>query len=245
MSSWSDAPARGTVLRGGQASTARSARMDSELRTTAFASATGVDARLTDPHLQGVVEQARRAAEAAGRASGHAEGYAAGLATAAAEAEVRAAQVSREQAAAQAQHSAQLAHAVSLLAGAADEFRAKQQLSLADLEDVVIDLALSIARAVLARELAVSADPGAEALARALALAPDGCAVTVRMHPQDAAVLRDLSEVAPGRELVVLADPAVEPGGCVAEAAGRHVDAQLGTALDRVSAVLRGGAAVR
>ena len=243
MSSWSEAPARGTVLRGGEASTARSARMDAELRTTAFAPTHGVDARLTDPHLQGVVEQARRVAEAAGRAHGHAEGYAAGLATAAAEAEVRAAQVTRAQAAAQAERDAQLEHAVTLLAAAADEFRAKEQLSLADLEDVVVDLALSIARAVLARELAVTANPGAQALARALALAPDDCPVTVRLHPQDAAVLGDLSEVAPGRELVLVADPAVEPGGCIAEAAGRHVDAQLGTALERVSAVLRGSGA--
>jgi flagellar assembly protein FliH len=220
MSTWSEAPlargTRGTVLRGGEAANARSARMDSELRTTAFAPSHGVDARLTDPHLQGVVERARRAAEDSGRAAGHAQGYAAGLAAAAAE-------------------------AAAVLASAADAFRSQEQLVLADVEDVVADLALSIARAVLARELAVMTDPGGEAIARALALAPDGSAVTVRLHPQDVAVLGELGELAPGRELVLIADPDVEAGGCVAEAAGRHVDAQVGPALERVAAVLRGG----
>ena len=50
---------------------------------------------------------------------------------------------------------------------------------------------------------------------------------------------RDLTAAAQGRQLVVVADPAVEPGGCVAEAAGRQVDAQVGPALARVAAVLR------
>ena len=241
MSTWSDTRARGTVLRGGDAAKARSARMDTELRTTAFAPATGVDARLTDPHLQDVVERARRAAVEQGRAQGHAEGYAAGRAAASAEAARRAAAVASQQALADQHRDAQLAGATAVLVAAADAFRSAEALALADVEDVVADLALSIARAVVGRELALAADPGADALARALALAPDGCAVTVRLHPQDAEALGDLPELGAGRELVVVSDPAVEPGGCVAESAGRTVDAQVGPALDRVAAVLRGG----
>ena len=239
MSTWSDGPTRGSVLRGGEAALARSARMDAELRTSAFAPVSGVDARLTDPHLQDVVERARRAAVAAGRSEGHAEGYAAGLATAAEQAERAAAQVRAQSEAAERQRDAHLARTVDLLLTAAQAFSAREQLVLADVEDTVAELALSIARAVLDRELAASADPGAEAIARALVLAPDDCPVTVRLHPDDVLALGDLSGVARGRELVVVADAGVEPGGCVAEAAGRSVDAQVGPALARVAAVLR------
>ena len=239
MSTWSDGLTRGRVLKGGDAALVRTARMDTELRTSAYAPVTGVDARLTDPHLQSVVERARVAAVAAGRAEGYAEGYAAGLGSAAEQAQATAARVRAESEAAERQRDAHLARAVELLLTAADDFRSREQIALAQVEDAVVDLALSIARSVLDRELATSADPGADAIARALALVPDDGPVTVRLHPDDALALGELSQAAPGRELVVVADPAVEPGGCVAEAAGRQVDAQVGPALARVAAVLR------
>jgi flagellar assembly protein FliH len=243
MSTWSEAVlvggTRASVIKGGEAAMARSARMDAELRTTAFAPVTGVDARLTDPHLADVVDRARRTAVAAGRAEGRAEGYAAGLAAAAAEAQRTAAQVRAEGEAAERQRDAHLARSVELLLTAADAFRSTEQVVLAEIEDTVVELALSIARTVLDRELATSNDPGADAIARALALTPDDCPVTVRLHPDDVLALGELSHLAQGRQLVVVADPAVERGGCVAEAAGRQVDTQVGPALARVAAVLR------
>ncbi len=239
MSTWSDGLVRGTVLRGGDADTARPARMDAELRSTAFAPQGGVDARLTDPMLVDVVERARRAAVEAGRATGHAEGYAAGRAAAAADAARTAAATERTRLAEEQHRSARVDEAVRVLLGAADAFRRSEQLVLADVEDVVADLAVSIARAVVGRELALSADRGAEAIARALALAPDGCPATVRLHPDDVADLGSLGAVTAGREVVLVADPSVEPGGCVVESAGRHIDAQVGPALERVAAVLR------
>ena len=239
MSTWSEPRTRGSVLKVGDAPHARAARMDAELRTSAFAPVTGVDARLTDPHLQSVVARAREAAVAAGRAQGHAEGYAAGLAAAAVQAEHAAAQVRAESEAAERQRDAHLAGAVGLLLTAAEAFRTQEQVVLADVEDTVVELALSIARTVLDRELAAAADPGADAIARALALAPADGPVTVRLHPDDVLALGDLSPAAQARDLVVVTDPTVEPGGCVAEAAGRQVDAQVGPALARVAAVLR------
>ena len=235
MSTWSDARPRGFVIKGDDAAVVRSARIDADLRTSAFAPVTGVDARLTDPHLQSVVDRARTAAVAAGRA----EGYAAGLAAAAADAERTAAQVVAQSEAAERQRDAHLARGVELLLTAADTFRTQEQVVLVDVEDTVVELALSIARTVLDRELATRTDPGADAIARALGLVPDDCPVTVRLHPDDVLTLGDLSAVDPGRRLVVVADPAVEPGGCTAEAAGRLVDAQVGPALTRVAAVLR------
>src|SRR5687767_892767 len=101
MSTWSEASRPATVLRGGAALAARPARMDAELRTTPFAPAYAVDARLTDPHLEDVVARARAAAEEQGWAEGRAAGYAAGMRAAAEEAAMAAAQTARQVAAQQ------------------------------------------------------------------------------------------------------------------------------------------------
>ena len=239
MSTWSEAPVRSSVLRGGAANGARAARLDSDLRTTAFASAHVVDARLTDPHLEAVVAQAVETATAAGRAAGWAEGYAAGQAQAASEAVLAAQERATREAAAEAAREARAAAAADLMGQVTQALRAQEAVAVAEVEDVVVELALRIARSVLDRELAVSADPGGEALARALALAPDGAPVVARLHPLDAEALSDEHRVCPGRTLEVVPDPAVEPGGCVLETAGRRIDAQVGPALERVAAVLR------
>jgi flagellar biosynthesis/type III secretory pathway protein FliH len=92
---------------------------------------------------------------------------------------------------------------------------------------------------VLDRELADQRRPGADAIARALALAPRRRPRHRAAAPRRRPRARRPAAGRTGRELVVVADPAVEPGGCVAEAAGRQVDAQVGPALARVAAVLR------
>lgn len=245
MSSWSEAADRPTglrsaVLRGSAAAQARPARMDAELRTSPFAARHAVDARLTDPHLEQVVATARRQAMDEGAAEGRRAGYAAGLAVAEAEAHVAAQQVAQSAAAAEAQRDAQLATALTVLMDAAEAFRQRESTSLAEIEHVVTDLALGVARAVLDRELAVSDNPGREALVRALALAPADCPATVRLHPTDVAALGDVEALAAGRRLTMVPDPSVEPGGCVVDAAGRQVDAQIGPALERVAAALSG-----
>jgi flagellar assembly protein FliH len=56
-----------------------------------------------------------------------------------------------------------------------------------------------------------------------------------RLHPSDAAVL---AEAEAG--VTIIADPAVEPGGCILEVGESRIDAQLGPALDRVRAALLG-----
>jgi flagellar assembly protein FliH len=249
MSSWSESAARpgqrsavhrGAVLRGSDAAHARPARMDAELRTSPFAPVHLVDPRLTDPHLQEVVATARRQAVEQGVAEGHRTGYAAGMAVAVAEAHVAAEQAAQVAAANEARRDAQLREAIVLLSTAAEAFRQREVTALAEIEGVVTDLALRIARAVLDRELVVSDTPGREAVTRALALAPPDCPATVRLHPDDAACLGELETLALGRHLVLVTDPTIEPGGCVVDAAGRQVDAQVGSALKRVADVLQG-----
>lgn len=250
MSTWSEVPARtggqrGTalrsaVLRGSEAAGVRPARMDAELRTSPFAPTHAVDPRLTDPHLQELLEVAHRQAVEHGHAEGHHAGYAAGMAVAAAEAQLAAQQAAQQAAAADAQRTTQLAEAIDVLSTVAEAFRRREATSLEEIEQVVVDLALRVARSVLDRELSVTSDPGREAIARALQLAPADCPATVRLHPDDAAALGDLDALVGGRPLVVVADSTVERGGCVVAAAGRQVDAQLGPAMERVAAALRG-----
>ena len=239
MSTWSEAPTRSRVLRGGVAGAARSARLDSDLRTTPFAAAHVVDARLTDPHLQDVVAEAVRSAAAQARAEGHAAGYAEGAALAAAEA----AELARERAidaqAAAAAQEAQLGAALEVLAEVTRALQAREAVAVAEVEDAVADLALHLSGAVLQRELEVAQDPGREALARALRLAPDGAPVVARLNPIDLDLLHDVDVVSGGHALQLVADPAVERGGCVVETAGRRIDAQITPALDRVAQVLR------
>lgn len=239
MSTWSDAPARSSVLRGGSATTARAARLDSDLRSTPFAPAHAVDPRLTDPHLQAVVAQAVQVASEQGRAEGYAVGYAQGQAAAAVEAAAAEGRRETSRRSAETAAQARLAAVVQVLESATSALAHREAVAVAEVEDVVASLALEVARAVLDRELAVAEDPGREALARALALAPDGTPAVVRLHPQDVGLLQAADLDLSGRALQVVADPAVERGGCVVDTAGRRIDAQLTPALARVAAVLR------
>jgi flagellar assembly protein FliH len=245
MSTWSEVPVqrgllRGAVLRGSDAASARPARMDSELRTSAFAGAHVIDARLTDPHLESVVAQARQQAVEQGHAQGHQAGYAAGMAVAAEQSHLAAERAARREAEAEQRRTAQLSHALAVLSTAADALREREAVSMSEIEPQIVELALGIARTVLDRELAVSKNPGREAVVRALSLAPADGAVSIRLHPDDAAALGAVHELAGTRSLTVVADPTVERGGCIAEGAGRQVDTQVGSALNRVADVLQG-----
>jgi flagellar assembly protein FliH len=187
-----------------------------------------------------VVEQAHRRARRGRPRRGFATGYAAGLSAAAVEAASRAEQAERSGRAAGCR-SGGAGRRRRSTSSARRVVRSPDQdrLAIAEVEDVISDVALRVARAVLDRELELSADPGAEAIARALALAPDDCSAVVRLHPLDAAVTRDLASLGAGRSVVLVADPDVARGGCVVEGAGRRIDAQIESALERVAAVLR------
>jgi flagellar assembly protein FliH len=146
------------------------------------------------------------------------------------------------------------------LGDAGDDLRRRQALDLTDLEDTLARTAVDLASAIIGRELQISASPGADALARALALVPAGSMAVARLHPADAAVLAEAeagattgvagSGAAGGylaargsgtpAGVTIIADPAVEPGGCILEVGESRIDAQLGPALDRVRAALLG-----
>ena len=130
----------------------------------------------------------------------------------------------------------QLQHALSGLQQAAVQLDAKRTEAVGVAEDDVAALAFSVAEAVLQRELELAVTPGREAVARALGLLPGEVDVVVRLHPDDAASVGEIPDET--RRIVVVADPEVERGGCIADAGACRIDTQVSTALDRVRRVL-------
>jgi flagellar assembly protein FliH len=167
------------------------------------------------------------AVAAAEEQRGHDDGYRAGMAEGLAAG--RAAMAAESAAGA-----GRLEAAIAALADAAADLRHRQALELAGLEDTLARTAIDLAAAIIGREIQLAESPGADALARAMALVPAGVTARARLHPADAALL----EEAPG--ITIVPDPAIEPGGCILEVGDSRIDAQLGPALDRVRAALLG-----
>ena len=135
----------------------------------------------------------------------------------------------------------ELQGALAALHGAAAQLESERAEAVAVAESEIATLAFSVAEAVLQRELQLAVSPGPEAVARALALLPGEVDVVVRMHPEDAACVDDPSD--DSRRVVIVPDPEVERGGCIADAGACRIDTQVSTALDRVRRVLCEGQA--
>ena len=133
-----------------------------------------------------------------------------------------------------------VASAMEALASAVDQLERRDGLGLAEVPAGAVELALAIAEAVIGREVSASQSPGADALARAIVLAPDRGPLDARLHPLDIETLHDVDALAPGRELRLHADPSIERGGCILEVGPARIDAQIGAALERVRAELLG-----
>jgi flagellar assembly protein FliH len=68
---------------------------------------------------------------------------------------------------------------------------------------------------------------------------PERGEVVVRVHPDDAAAAADadVPELS-ARGIRIVADPSIEPGGCVLDVGDCRIDAQLGAAAARMRAAL-------
>lgn len=156
-------------------------------------------------------------------AKGWQEGLAEGLKQAQAQAERLCHAFIEEQGRAAAeQTAAQLAGVVNAL---------EQGLSQGEqrLAQSVLDLVCTIARQVVRHELAIDPLAVRHVVGEALGLlAADGKPATVRLAPQDMALLQEqLKQEFAGQPLMFMADAAMQPGDCRIEFAGAVVDGSI------------------
>jgi flagellar assembly protein FliH len=178
--------------------------------------------------------QRRAEAQAAGYAAGWAQGRREAEESLATEHERLLAEA-RRAAAAQA---STVDSAVRALASAALRLEQRTAPVAAEIEAAVLATAFAIAEAVVGRELATAAEPGRDALARVLALAPDNRPVTVRLNPADHATVGQSTVDIDGRSVTLVADPALSPGDATATCDATAIDGRLSAALDRVREAL-------
>lgn len=100
----------------------------------------------------------------------------------------------------------------------------------AGVEQELAQLALLVARRVIAHELATRPELIVQAVRQAVAALPSATRdVRVRLHPDDLALMRELEAAETHWQLV--ADPALKRGGCLLESEHSRLDAQLETRL--------------
>lgn len=168
-----------------------------------------------------------------GYQEGYAEGHQAGRV---------AAQHEVEQALADAREAAERFHTAALaLEAATRDLAARDHVTLAQLETEGIALGAGLARAIVGREIEATDDAALDAMRRAAQLLPDRGVPVIRVHPDDETTVREAASADPGQwtpDVSVVADTAVEPGGCIVDVGPCRIDAQISTALDRMSATL-------
>ncbi|WP_262003404.1 FliH/SctL family protein [Microbacterium sp. Mcb102] len=185
------------------------------------------------PRLDGRADGAEHArARMRGYAEGHAEGFRAGLAEAESAQRVAAA----EQAARDAAAAREVATAVSALQAAALSLGERERELTAAARDEVLRGAIELAELILVAELSYAGSSAAAAARRALAVADPADIREVRLHPDDLRTIQtaesDLSTFA------LVADDTLERGDAVAILAHGHIDARIGSALERARRAL-------
>ncbi len=126
--------------------------------------------------------------------------------------------------------------AAAALQAAGDDLARRDAVALEAIEADVIELALAIATEVIGRELTVTTQPVRDALTRALRLVPERGTPVARVHPDDAEVAREVlrDDHRWAGTLDVIADPRIEPGGCVLDVGDCRIDPQLTPAIARL-----------
>ena len=206
---------------------------------SATAASFGVDLRREQPVDSAVVERVKQEA----RTAGYAEGWARGLRAAAVEAEAVAARIQEAEDIHEQRRAAALADAVNAVGRALTDLETQLTPSLHDLQEAMVTYAFELAEAIIGRVLDDSQGRGADALRRAMAVAPVHGDIVVKLHPDD---YRNLVGTATGgdynyegRPVHLRPDPALRPGDAVAETGSTSVDASIAAAVHRAREALR------
>src|SRR4051812_7991889 len=205
------------VLRGGAAASVRTAQLTESL--------------VVRPQS---ADEAREAA----RSAGYAAGWAAGAQAAAAQVRAEAAHVAAAEASRVAEREARFARALSAVSQAAAELERRAAVPAAEAADAIAEAAFALAAAIVGRELALAAEPGADAVRRALSMAPAGRPVTVWLSPEDADSLDGAALPFLDREVSIVPDAGLRSGDAVAECDATSIDARIAPALARAKETL-------
>ena len=109
-------------------------------------------------------------------------------------------------------------------------------------EDQLVQLALTVARHLVRRELRVDPSQVIAIIREAVALLPASARdVRVHLHPEDATVVREkLAAPAGERVWTIVEDPVMGRGGCRVTTDTAHIDARLETRIGTVVSALLG-----
>lgn len=241
MSSSPDVRTLEILLRGEDAQRAAPARLDTELRTSRYVRDARSDARLVDPGLERAFDEVADEVRRSARAEGYAVGWAAGRAAGERQVRQEAADAEARRAMAEQGRADAASSAVGALHRAATKLEESTVQTCTEARELLLDAALQIAASILSREVRMDDDALAP-VRRALDLSPSGRPVVVHLHPEDALIAREMlasdAGSLSGREVLVVDDPSLEPGDCVARCDATRVDARLADALARAREVL-------
>jgi flagellar assembly protein FliH len=155
------------------------------------------------------------------RAAGHAEGFAAG----------------RDEAAAQA------APAVQALAETLVQAQAERDRVAAEVEGAAVELALQIAEKALTAAIDVNPELVVDVVRGALRCLVDRDRVTIQVHPEDLALVRDsveslVNQLGGIEHIEVQEERRVQRGGAILRSTAGEIDARIQTKLDNAREVL-------
>lgn len=140
---------------------------------------------------------------------------------------------------------ARLSTALSAVRQAADSLCEARDAWQCCWETAAVRLAVRIAEKIVRREIQHDPRITRSLVHEALLLSAGGGEIRVRLHPDDMRAIGDdlvslrneFTRIAPAE---FIADPTIEPGGCVVETRHGTIDQQLSTQLSRIEAELCG-----
>lgn len=156
----------------------------------------------------------------------YAKGHAAGMAAARTESQQAVTQMK-----------AQVATIDKMLAAVAQPFR-----DLDAVEEQLVQLAVSIARQLVRRELRTDPAQVIAIIRESVALLPAAARdVRVHLHPDDAAVVREkLATPSADRAWTIVEDPVMARGGCRVTTDTAHIDSRLETRIQSIITTILG-----
>ncbi len=172
------------------------------------------------------VEEIEREAREAGHRSGFDQGYQEGTQQAQQEAE----QARQKW---QKQEAAKLSATVAALEAVAGALADPLANAAESIEPELLALAIALAQRVIQAELTTREELIQAVLQQALDHLPSRKhSLTVRVHPEDQAVLERYAKKQ-GENVTWVADPTLSRGGCVVDSGSSHIDARLETRLQQ------------